>query len=272
MPERERWPDEALARALHEAGEWLDAPEDADVSAAVAARLGAAPAPSRGFAAGLRLGWQPVPTVRRALLLAAALLLLLAVAATAAEFAVRGVRITFTSTPPTVVPAPSPVPFAQRLNLGDRVTLDRARSAVAFPVRVPSPPGLGAPDAVFLDEYLPGGQVSFVYRPSAGLPATAGSDVGLLVTEFRGSLSRPLLNKVLGPGTQLTEVRVNGAPGYFISGSPHEVMYLAPNGQIDSDTVRLAGNVLLWQSGGVTIRLEGDMSQADALAIARSIR
>jgi hypothetical protein len=33
---------------------------------------------------------------------------------------------------------------------------------------------------------------------------------------------------------------------------------------------RLAGKTLLWQDGEVTLRLEGDLSKAEALRIARS--
>jgi hypothetical protein len=34
--------------------------------------------------------------------------------------------------------------------------------------------------------------------------------------------------------------------------------------------VRLAGNVLLWESGGVTYRIESTLSKAEAIAIAES--
>jgi hypothetical protein len=36
-------------------------------------------------------------------------------------------------------------------------------------------------------------------------------------------------------------------------------------------TTRLAGNVLLWEAHGVTYRLEGDLSRADALELAGQI-
>jgi hypothetical protein len=50
------------------------------------------------------------------------------------------------------------------------------------------------------------------------------------------------------------------------------VLYAAANGQIRTDRVRLAGNVLIWQQEGVIVRIEGTHTLAQALAIARSLR
>ena len=41
---------------------------------------------------------------------------------------------------------------------------------------------------------------------------------------------------------------------------------------MDSDTLRLAGNTLIWHHGDVLVRLEADVSKATALRIARSMR
>jgi hypothetical protein len=57
----------------------------------------------------------------------------------------------------------------------------------------------------------------------------------------------------------------------YLSGAPHEVVF-AQNGVIRSDRVRLAGNVLLWQEGPVTVRIEGVRTLGQGLAIARSLR
>jgi hypothetical protein len=40
---------------------------------------------------------------------------------------------------------------------------------------------------------------------------------------------------------------------------------------MQSEQVRLAGNVLLWERGTRTLRLEADVSKAEALAIAASV-
>jgi hypothetical protein len=276
--------DAALEAAVRELAGRLSEPVVPGLPQAVTARLEAAPAPERRFRLALRLGLQPVPTLRRVLVLVAALLVLLAATAAAAGFAVRGVRIVFSSTRPSVAPAARPAPFGAALNLGDRVTIERARSSVRFPVRVPTLPGLGEPDAVYLNFAIPGGQVSLVYRPRPGLPAVqtlpavptlstpAAPGAGLLITQFEGGIERQLLTKVVGPDTKVDGVTVNGGRGFFIHGAPHEVFYVSPAGEAIADTIRLAGNVLVWQSGAVTIRLEGDFTREQALAIARSMR
>ena len=56
-----------------------------------------------------------------------------------------------------------------------------------------------------------------------------------------------------------------------IPGAPHEVLFQEENGQIQTDRVRLAGNVLLWQEGPVTLRIEGTRTLGQALTIARSL-
>jgi hypothetical protein len=80
------------------------------------------------------------------------------------------------------------------------------------------------------------------------------------------------LKKVTGsqPGTTYEPVTVEGAQGFWISGEPHVIAYLEPDGDIRSETVRLAGNVLLWETGGVTYRIESTLSRAKAIAIAES--
>jgi hypothetical protein len=93
----------------------------------------------------------------------------------------------------------------------------------------------------------------------------------MLIIEFRGTTT-PYIFKVIGPGTRLTRVRVGGNPGLYLSGAPHQVLFQALNGNIQTDEVRLAGNVLMWQQGPVTIRIEGARRLAQAVAVARSLR
>ena len=73
------------------------------------------------------------------------------------------------------------------------------------------------------------------------------------------------------PETMITRVNVNGEPGYFVTGGTH-FLYLASDGVIREEPVRLGRNVMLWQHGPLTLRLEGDFSLARALRIARSFR
>lgn len=93
----------------------------------------------------------------------------------------------------------------------------------------------------------------------------------MLIIEFRGTAT-PFVFKLIGPGTKLKQVRVNGGPGVYVSGAPHEVLFEAQTGQIQTDRVRLAGNVLIWQQGPLTVRIEGTHTLGQALALARSLR
>jgi hypothetical protein len=66
-------------------------------------------------------------------------------------------------------------------------------------------------------------------------------------------------------------VKVSGDPGFWIAGKPHVLMFLDPNGNVIDDSVRLAGNVLLWERGDLTLRIEGALTLDQALAVAQGI-
>jgi hypothetical protein len=89
--------------------------------------------------------------------------------------------------------------------------------------------------------------------------------------EFRGT-SVPYVFKFLGPGTTARLLRVNGRPGVYISGAPHQLLIQESTGMVQTDRVRLSGNVLLWQQGPVTVRIEGARTLGAALALAQSLR
>jgi hypothetical protein len=195
---------------------------------------------------------------RRTLAVAFAVVLVLAGAAIAAPptrnailrvLGLRGVRI---ERVPHLPPPPPASPRA-RLGLGRRIRLARARHAATFTALRPP----GSP-AAYLGHDVPGGRISFVTGP-------------VLITEFRGTAT-PYVLKLVGPGTRVKLLRVNGGPGVYLSGAPHEVAFLAQTGQFQTDRVRLAGNVLIWQQGPLTVRIEGTHTLAQALALARSLR
>jgi hypothetical protein len=238
-------------------------PPTPPLAEAVTARLLAAPAPR---ARGAR---------RRALALALAAALLIPAAAVAAIPDARdavlewlglrdsGVEIRRVPTTPA---APAPAP--DRLALGDRVTLAEARARVRFTPRLPAT--LGRPARVHVAGTPRGGRISLVYAPRPGLPQLAPG-VGALVVEFRGSGTRQLIQKALGPGTRVRRVAVDGAPGAFLSGDPHAFVFVDADGAVQEETLRLAGNVLVWERAGLVLRLEADVGLREALRIARSV-
>jgi hypothetical protein len=212
--------------------------------------------------------------------IAIAAVLLLAVAATATTLGVRGIRIFFGPAPSASAPTAkspavtSPPPLGSNLVLGERVSLAQARSMAGYRVVVPSLASSPQPE-IWFDRELAGGQVTFVYPPGPGLPEVGTSGVGLLVTEFEGRADRQFLDKmIVGTGTRLESVRVDGQPGFWLAGTPHELVYVDPFGLPIQSTLRLAGNTLLWQQGEVTLRVEGGihLAKSFALAVARSVR
>jgi hypothetical protein len=94
----------------------------------------------------------------------------------------------------------------------------------------------------------------------------------MLITELLGREPQGFLQKTLGPGTSVVPVRINGEPAVWISGAPHQVVYLDARGAPRQDTLRLAGNTLLWRHGAVLIRIEAHITLRAALRIARSMR
>lgn len=91
----------------------------------------------------------------------------------------------------------------------------------------------------------------------------------VLVSVIDGALASDALVKTLGPDTQIVEVDVDGAPGLWISGEPHELAYRPPDGIIEFE--RIAGNTLVWQDGQRIDRVEGFDSLDDALAFALTL-
>jgi hypothetical protein len=279
----ERWTrasKDDLEAALVGLGREVAFPAPPEVVAMVAQRLRALPAPERvvvplrgrsALRPLIRPAWQRVVVVPAAVVLLFSAVLTFSPTsrrAVADFLGLRGVRIHRVPTPP----AASIRPLGDGLDLGERVTLAEAQSRVSYRVLVPSVAELGPPDEVYLRQTALGDQVSLVYRARPGVPRAGATGVGLLVTEFRARLNSEFIDKFLGPGSTLEAVRVNGSPGFWISGAPHAILYVGINGEPIPDTVRLAANVLVWERGAVTVRIESLLTKDQALEIARSTR
>ena len=282
---------EVLARAATEAF-----PETPDLATVVQARLEretlAYPeaAPTRGWRVRDRLAWRPV---RRSTALALLAILLVAALAAAVILGVPGIRInvvpSLPTLPPTAVvatpsaaspapgstapltPSPEPTPLGASLSVGTPVDIEAARAHVDFPVQLPSDPSVGAPDQAYVLTALNVRAVSFVWRPGPALPE-ATSGIGMLLTEFEGHLNTDQFQKILGPGTTLTVVRVGEATGYWLHGARHFFVTPVDNrGDWSEQQVRLAGDTLLWNVGDVTYRLEAAVDEKGAIRIGESL-
>lgn len=277
---RRQQSDTEIEQALVELGTRLAYPETPDLAAAVLRGLTGQPAPRRLFGA-------PSLPIRRRLALAALALVVLtgllvllspsARSAIAGRLGLRGVRITAVATVPALTPLPTvsgtPAPLGSGLNLGLVVSLSEAQAQVRYRILMPALQELGSPGAIYLDQSPPGGEVSFAYGTSPALPQTPETGVGLLFSQFRGDLGPNLIDKGIGPGTTIEPVTVNGGQGWWIAGAPHFfIIYQDANGQTRGEETRLAGNVLLWEQDGLTLRLESALSKEEALRIAASVR
>jgi hypothetical protein len=159
-----------------------------------------------------------------------------------------------------VVSLPS-VPATPDLALGEAVSLEEARRLVEFDVLVPD--ALGEADETYVDRATPGGRVTLVYRDPQG-------NIAALFTQFRGDLAPDLIGKLVDGYAQAQAVSLaGGAHGVFLSGGPHVLFYRDANGEIREETLRLAGNTLLWPRGDVLLRLESALSLEEALRVAQ---
>jgi hypothetical protein len=233
-----------LERELRELrAEW---PQTPDVAGAVAERLAAEPAPRRRPA---RPAWQ-LGVALAAALIAIVMAVPPARSAVLDWLGFGSVRIERAE--------PPPLPPGAELDLGRPVGLERARALADFPLTVPA--ALGPPDAVYVaGTQAPGARVDFIYarRPSR-----------LLVTQFRAVVT-PLIEKTAGAGTRVERLRVGSDAAFFLSGAEHGFAYLGDDGAFEPQ--RLAGNTLLVErSDGVLLRIEGDLTRAEAVRIAAS--
>jgi hypothetical protein len=276
-----------LERVLAVIGPEIDFPGAAsDLAGAVASRLRTEAGPPRFSVSGLRSRGAFRPVVRPAwhMVAAAAIVILLVVTGTvslwtpardavAGWLGLRGVQIQLLPSPPSASPTATPpaVPLGQDLDLGEPVTIGKAQALATHPLATPTDPAR-TPHVVYESSTLPGGLVSFVYGARPGL-AAGGDGVSVLFMQFRARIDRQiLLFKGVGPGTKLQAVRVNGQPGFWLTGEPHGLAFAGLDGKPVFDSQRLAGNVLIWEHGDEVLRLEGTFTKAEALRIARSVR
>jgi hypothetical protein len=81
-----------------------------------------------------------------------------------------------------------------------------------------------------------------------------------------------LLKKLVGRTTAVDRFEVDGDPAVWLEGGPHAVLFVAPDGTIRDDQGWLAGNTLLVDRDGVTMRVEGQLGREDAVELVRATR
>ncbi|HEY8092474.1 MAG TPA: hypothetical protein VID93_01780 [Acidimicrobiales bacterium] len=170
-----------------------------------------------------------------------------------------------TSSPATFPPDAAPGP----LDLGSPIGVEEGAARIGVPAPVPT--ALGPPAAVYVGSPPATGRLSLVWPPSTSLPATRIPDVGALLTVFRASVEEGYFLKVLDPETTYERVTVGGHPAVWLAGEPHAFLYRTSDGQVQEETLRLAGNTLIWTVGPFTYRLESALDRDAAIALADSV-
>ena len=269
--------------ALGSALEWPPTPEiHLPAPRGGRARLIHLPAPRGGRAPLAAPGWGGTlgKSYRPRWALAAAAAILIAAAGLLAFPPSReaianwvNVHTIFEQVPHLATPSPQPPgPLGERLGLGGRTTLLTAQRQIAWHIAIPST--LGQPDEVYLQappDAPAQGEVTLVYATRPGIPIAGQTGVSVLVTEARGAVDQNFFGKMIGPDTTLEAVTVAGHQGYWISGPLNEFFFTDAGGNFRNETVRLAANTLILDYNGTVIRIEGNLTKAQALEIAASL-
>jgi hypothetical protein len=232
-----------LEQRLQRLGQELEYPPEPDAAPAVLARLDRRPFP-----------WRRV-----------ALAFAMIVVAIAAAFAVPEARTTILkwfhlrgATVERVETLPSAVERSRAGGLGRPLSRAEAERTVGFRLALPPFPGDGPRRVYVLDDAL-----ATVVLQSQGRP--------VLLSEFRAA-NFDLLKKSATGKSVIEFVRVNGQPGLWLEGGPHTLTYFDRRGEFRQRTVLIRGNVLLWIQDELTLRLEGKLTKAQSLQIARLVR
>jgi hypothetical protein len=138
--------------------------------------------------------------------------------------------------------------------------------------RVLLPGALPAPDEAYELGVDDRRIVSLAWGASPGDPTLAGTDTILTLMAVPGTTDEPLITKAAGPGTDVESIEVNGARGWWITGAPHEIMVLRPDGEIGVLRAAVVGDTLVFSRDGTLYRLESALGKEATLEIARSLR
>ena len=166
-------------------------------------------------------------------------------------FGIGGVRIIRLDAEP-------PAAAARLVPLGRPVTLAEAARRVSFRIRVPETTSGRPPTRVYLMQAAGQGIVSFVWCCRRRV----------VLSELSSSVPA-VFEKQLGPATKLERVAVvRGGDGIWLEDSDHVIRIFGVT-SMEVRRVHVTGSVLIWQDGKITLRLDGELTKDEALAIAR---
>jgi uncharacterized protein DUF4367 len=255
----------------------MDYPPTPDIAGAMAARL-RAPRPrliNRSFARSLVI----------VLVLLASLLLIPPVRAAVLDFIQIGIVRIFRSEPASA-PLPTQIPFtivpvtgtaaatqtaltpltatpssliSMLEQMAGETTLTGAQQMTTYPILLPAyPAGIGEPDRVFVQDAE--GFMTILVWTDPQHPEKMKMSLHFIP---EGSWAVDKFSPVA-----VEETSVNGQPAVWAVG-PYPVRLR--NGELEFQRM-VNGHVLIWEDGGVTYRLETDMSMDEAVKTAESLQ
>ncbi len=251
--------EDELAAALRAVGGSIDSPETPPIAPTVLSSIHEIEL--AGMRARPRL-W--LPSRRRTLTIALATVLFLASAAVAAELIIRIGAVTVRVTP---APTATPTRPESASAFGQPVSIAEAERRAGFDARIPR--ALGPPAGVWIGPTQVGSQpgetatrIVLAWRAGQGLPPIEDLPWGVVLMQFESDYE--VAAKTLYSETSnIDPVKVGGLDGYWITG-PHTLELLDPDG---TQVVTVTGNVLLWQEGSITYRLETSLPLDQTLAL-----
>ena len=155
--------------------------------------------------------------------------------------------------PPTGVSKSGTSPALAARFSGERISLREARARMDGALLLPRTPEVGKPEEIYTVGTASKEGVMLVYKD--GLPPLGDTGIHLVLTEVPGDLEPAYLTGRTTAGSKFDRVSVDGNPGYWRS---------AGN--------RLPGQTLLWEQGGVALRLEANVKKEQAIRIVESAR
>jgi hypothetical protein len=210
-----------------------------------------------------------LPSRRRTLVLIAAAVLLVAAAALATEIAIRLGAVSIEIVPSAPPSTTGDVESADAF--GIPVSIGAAETRAGFPAAVPRE--LGAPHHVWVgrarfdfDPALSTPRIVMAWNPGPDLPVIPELSWGAVLMQFEGDVEIAVKTVFADTGS-VASALVDGRAASWITGA-HTLEIRTPAGPV---ALRVTGNVLLWERGTQTLRLETDLSLDRATAIAESI-
>lgn len=237
--------DPALEAALSDLGAAIRFPATPPLAAGIVAYLETQP----------RTGWWPrLGSLRRSLALAVVGLLAVGGIAGAIGIGIGAIQIRFADG----TPLPTPLASVANRGYGTQTTLAQAQAGVPFAIRLPAGTELGPPEGVFVADVPTGGTVTLVWGE-------------LVVTQFSADIGPETFEKMVTAGTRVEPVSVSGQAGWWVEGGTHAFFYRDQDGNFVDTTLRLVTSALIWEEGGLALRVEGAPSLEAALRVAASL-